>query len=147
MKSGIKLGSFFFIILLTVLHLSCNNEDFITPGKNEISFKAYQLGGCNSHHLPKNAVQDSCFSYSFNDTLKIDFCVMGNCCPDSNRFVTDYKINSDTIFVNVADTAEKLCHCFCYYTIHLEMTGLTGNEYVLYCDSDSINVYEEKIAR
>ncbi len=147
MKTGIKFGSFFFIILLTLLNLSCNNEDSITPGENGISFKAYQLGGCINHHLAKYAVPDSCFSYSFNDTLKIDFCVMGNCCPDSNRFVTDYKINSDTIYVTVADTAENLCRCMCNYTIHLEMTGLTGNEYVFYCDYDSCIVYKEKIYR
>ena len=135
----------YFALLFSVFMLSCSNSD-ITKPVNETEFSAQQIPGCNKPtSLAKINYLDSCFAYTFNDTLKVEFCVAGNCCPDSNRFVTDYSISNDTIFVAVSDTAKNLCHCTCSYIIHLELTNLYEKQYLFYCDYDSMFLYKENI--
>ncbi len=145
MNSFEKFGSILLVFLLFVY--SCTTDNSTAPNEAGITIKAYQVGGCNGTPLAQAAYHDSCFAYTFGDTLQIDFCVFGNCCPDSARFVTNYKIKSDTIYVTVTDTAAKLCYCVCDYTIHLELSGLSGDSYVFYCDYDSVLAYREKIER
>jgi hypothetical protein len=140
-----KLRGDILLLFTTILIYSCSNSD-VTKPVSETEFTAYQISGCNKQsHFGKITDLDSCFNYTFDDSLKIDFCVVGNCCPDSNRFVTDYQISTDTIYVTVADTAENLCKCMCNYIVHLELSGLEKNEYLFYCDFDSLQFYRENI--
>jgi hypothetical protein len=138
MKSNCQLFLFINLLLWSILFLSCSNDTSTNSSKDGINFISYQVGGCNGSSSLEKVVRDSCFSYSFYDTLKIDFCVSGNCCPDTNRFVTTYKLNSDTINVTVVDTAGHLCKCICNYKIHIELSGLTNNQYFFYCSYDGL---------
>jgi hypothetical protein len=115
---------------MTLIYFSCSINDPAKSDDKEITFSAKQ-SGCNMI-LGKGNNNDSSFTYSFYDILKVDFGIWGNCCPDSNRFVTDCKLESDTIFVTVKDTAENGCYCNCPYTIHLELSGLTKEQYLFF---------------
>ncbi len=130
-----------YIITLSLILFIFSCETITQSPSEKLTFSSHQISSCNgSNNLNKVLQYDSCFTYSFNnDKLKIDFCVYGNCCPDSQRFVTDYSIKSDTIFVEVADTAENLCRCICNYTIHIEFTGLPENKYLFFCNSPLTN--------
>lgn len=143
--SRVCLGLMF--ILLVIYTSSCSEDSLTKSSAQEIKFTSYQVAGCNHNYLEKRTNNDSCFSYSFMDTLKIDFCVFGNCCPDSNRFITNYEINSDTLFITVSDTAANLCHCICNYTIHMEFSGLREDKYLFYCNYDNFLKYEEQIRK
>jgi hypothetical protein len=115
-----------------------------------VIFSFYSCSENNVTETENTQITFSCFAYSFNDALKIDFCVVGNCCPDSQRFISDYNISSDTIFVSVADTAANLCYCICNYTIHVELLGLTKDKYLFVCDypSDYANLnYLERVSK
>ena len=147
MKTLCKLCMGLVFLFLLIYTFSCSGEGTTESLGKEVQFVAYQVGNCNHNSLGKISANDSCFAYSFGETLKVDLCVSGNCCPDSNRFVTDYKISSDTLFVTVSDTAARLCRCMCNYTIHMEISGLQNNEYVFYCNHDNIIVYNEQIRK
>ena len=134
-------------MLVLLYAISCTTENSTEPESEIITFNAYQDGGCNYTTLAKTTLNDSCFSYSFEDTLKIDFCVIANCYPDSSRFVIDYDIHLDTIFVSVADTAESICHCICNYTIHLDLVGLSQSQYFFSCDYNDTTAYNEQIIK
>lgn len=137
----------FFFISLTVYFASCSDDSPTKTTNEDVVFASNQIPGCNSTLSLSKLPSDSfCFSYTFDETLKIDFCVPGNCCPDSNRFVTNYNIKSDTLFVTVADTAENLCYCICNYTIHIEVTGLPNENYVFRCDYEDL-VYNEIVSK
>ncbi|MBK8944630.1 MAG: hypothetical protein IPM32_05080 [Ignavibacteriae bacterium] len=141
------LSMFLFFILIFLFVYSCS-ENSLSDNNEEINFKAHQIAGCNnSYSLEKINFSDSCFNYTFDETLKIDFCVYGNCCPDSNRFDVNYELNSDTIYVTVTDTAANLCRCLCNYKIHLELTGLQKDQYVFYSNFNNILVYNEIISK
>ena len=95
MKILFKISVLTLVLFSVFVVNSCSDEGPTNTQETQVEFSSYQIPGCNyPSPLGKISLQDSCFSYSFNDTLKIDFCVLGNCCPDSNRFVTDYKIYS-----------------------------------------------------
>lgn len=132
------------ILLVAFSLISCSDTAPTKSNDNGIQFIAYQKTGCTSHiDFGKSTVfTDSCFIYSFIDTLSIEFCVPGNCCPDSNRFVTSYNIIADTIQVSVADTAENLCRCICNYIIHLDITGLPLNRYIFSCKYQNVGYNE-----
>lgn len=147
MKKILKIISLMLIIFVLFYVFSCTTDNSTEPEDDTITFNSYQVGGCNGSSLSKIAENDSCFLYSFDDTLKVDFCVIANCCPDSQRFVADYNIKSDTIFVSVADTAAKLCRCVCNYTIHLDFNGLSEKQYVFYCNYYDQIVYNENIVK
>ncbi|KAB2844520.1 MAG: hypothetical protein F9K45_04845 [Melioribacteraceae bacterium] len=115
--------------------------------EKDVKFNSYQISGCNHNLFGKKSAVDSCFVYSFDDKLEIDFCVSGNCCPDSNRFVTNIKLSSDTLFVSVIDTAENLCRCICNYIIHAEISGLQKENYIFYCNYDNQIIYSEQIRK
>ena len=119
MKNYIR--TFVFIISGILIFNSCGEET--SP---EIKTMLYQIPGCKGNSLSKsmNAQIDSCFHYSFTETLEIEFCVSGNCCPDENRFVTTSKILNDSITIAITDTAENLCRCICNYIIHGEFESL-----------------------
>jgi hypothetical protein len=143
MKTYVKFSMLLLSISALISFISCT-ENISTKSEDAyIEFSSYQISGCNSSPFSKVSENDSCFDYSFDDTLKIDFCVTGNCCPDSQRFVSYYNIKSDTLFVSVVDTASRLCHCICNYKIHLELLGLTNEQYIFYCNYGDVIEYKE----
>ncbi len=144
MKRYFKYAPFLFLLLIPFLLIFCSEKNITETGDEEVVFSSHQISGCNKSGLRKTDNTDSCFAYSFNDTLKLDFCVTGNCCPDSQRFLTDYKINSDTILVSVLDTAAHLCRCFCNYTIHVELSNLSKAKYLFLCDYEKLK-YRESV--
>lgn len=119
------------LILVIVLGfvISCGKTG-IEPGATTMVAK--QVGGCGGA-LGKSAAGDSCISYIFKDILQVDFCMAGNCCPDSDRFSFTHKVSQDTILIVVSDTAAHLCRCSCAYLLHAEVYNLDRNEYVLIC--------------
>lgn len=145
MKIQIKFNIVILILFSLLFVFSCTKNASTEPNEENVEFTAYQIAGCNNGGLSKVNTSDSCFAYSFDDKLKIDFCVTGNCCPDSQRYATDYKIISDTIFVIVADTAANLCRCICNYSIHLELSGLSKDKYIFYCNFDDRIKYKEVV--
>lgn len=117
---------------IVLLCFSCREKSANPGPEGPVSF-SYQSGKCLGHDLPKSAVSDSSFNYSFSDKLVIDFSVTANCCPDSNRFTVSSFPGPDTIVVAVIDTAQNLCKCLCPYTIHAEFGNLTNDHYVICC--------------
>ena len=93
----------------------------------------YQVPGCASKPLARTRVGDSCFSYTFGKDLNVDFCLSGNCCPDSNRFALRYEVRHDTLLVVAADTAAPLCRCNCSYVIHGTFSDLPLDKYLFLC--------------
>lgn len=111
-----------------------------------------QIPGCQSAQLAKSsASSDSCLTYLFQNTLYVDFCATGNCCPDSNRFAITHEIRGDTIAVTIADTAVSLCRCMCRYILHAEFHDLPRDQYVFVCKradaSSSILMYSATVYR
>lgn len=121
----------FSLLSLVIVYYSCSVNSPTKSEEKEIRFSAKQISGCIKL-FKKGSNSDSSFTYSFTDTLKINFGIWGNCCPDSDRFVSNCKVKSDTIFIIVKDTAKNGCYCNCPYKIHLEMVGLTKDEYLFY---------------
>ena len=115
-------------VIASLIFLSCKNE--LVSSAVEVNI--YQKGKCMGSGLSK-LTSDSCFSYSFKENLVIDFCVTGNCCPDSNRFITSNNISNDTIKIFIKDVAPNLCRCTCKYLIHGEFSNLTSKELVINC--------------
>jgi hypothetical protein len=134
------------ISVLCVVMLAC--EKSTEPTASNVI--AFQVPRCQQE-LRKSATTDSCFSYQFHDALVVDFCAMGNCCPDSNRFSFKHMISHDTIMVTIADTARPLCNCLCTYVLHMEFPDLPGDSYVFFCTredySDRLVFYSERVHR
>jgi hypothetical protein len=143
MKISIKISLSLFLLIFVIRLSSCSGDSPTKTTEENLKFVSYQIPGCNSHFSFERVLpEDSCFSYSFKDTLKIDFCVWGNCCPDSNRYITNYNISSDTLYVTVLDTAANLCDCICTYTIHIEISGLANDRYLFYCNYEDFEYRE-----
>ncbi len=139
----------FFIVLL-YFFLSC--EKSIDPFENQTEsfyLTAYQIPGCaGPQNFFRNAISDNdCFSYSFDDTLKIELYVSANCCPDSHRFAYDSKIDNNIIFFTVTDTAGNLCRCICDYRIHADFVGLMGHEYLFNTIYGDSLLFSETVSR
>ena len=134
------------VILVTFLLNLFACSGTVTDIENENSI-FYQIPGCQNNVLAKSAIDDSCFNYTFNQILIVDFCVSANCCPDSNRFDLSDKISNDTIFVAVTDTAAQLCHCICDYKIHFEKYNLPLNSYLFYCSYNDEILYAVRVIR
>ncbi len=128
-----------FTFIVAVIFINCH-DSALQP---ETAAKIYQDGKCNGSALFKSAQGDSCFAYSFSNVLTIDFCVIGNCCPDSNRFTSTYSLTDDEITIKVKDTAPNLCKCLCRYIIHAEFYGLNSDSYKVICIDQTTN--ENKI--
>ena len=109
--------------------LFCNN----TPQPDK-KHTIYQIPGCNDDISKEAGVLEEYFSYSFDETtLSIDFSVIGNCCPDSNRFDLSYNLQDNSITIFVEDTAANLCKCDCNYLIHADFYELDQYKYVVTC--------------
>jgi len=131
---------------ITILFLKCDSSITESAADGII----HQISGCNKSYS-RSPESDSCFTYTFRETLKIDFCVPGNCCPDSNRFSFKSGVFKDTITIVFADTAANLCRCICNYTIQAEFDNLIKDFYLVKCQrKDSLGVYtsyREKVYR
>lgn len=139
------------LLILSALLLATCTDKSSDPGSLEPGASLRQIKGCFSlPSLAGFAYTDSCFSCQFGDTLSIEFCLSGNCCPDSNRFALAYQVRSDTILVAAADTAEHLCRCICNYHIRAEFTNLRLNHYLFVCtrsDDGAKVYYAETVSR
>lgn len=127
--------------------LSCSSQSNEPELLSAENFLIYQVPGCADAAQIAIVDNELCFSYSFTDTLTVDFCLPANCCPDSNRFEFSYTISNDRISVAVADTAEHLCRCICPYVIRAEIHDLTLDRYVFICTYDGEIWYNEEIQR
>jgi hypothetical protein len=106
----------------------CNTVDSGNP-KDQLN---YQVSKCLNHFSKTSSISaDSCFTYSFSNSLIAEYCVSGNCCPDSNRFAFIQETGDDTLNIFVTDIEENQCHCICSYMLHSEFTGLQHNTYLL----------------
>jgi hypothetical protein len=117
---------------IVFLFLSCEDKSTNPGNQSAVSFTS-EYTKCLSHGLGKGSGLDSIFAYSFNDTLVLDFSVIANCCPDSNRFSVISLVGTDMILVSVADTMPSLCHCVCLYMTHAELINLPNDHYVVRC--------------
>ena len=77
--------------LCVCLFFSCS-EKVATP---ELAGLMYQVADCQRTNIIAAVTRDSCFTYQFADALIVDFCVTGNCCPDSNHFSFSHQIVDD----------------------------------------------------
>jgi hypothetical protein len=116
-------------IAISIITINCKDELVQTNYKADI----YQVKGCKGSALGKFGSADSCFKYSFSEKLILEFCVTGNCCPDSNRFELKSSIDKDTISIEIKDIAPNLCRCMCKYYIHAEFEFLSYNNYSVKC--------------
>jgi hypothetical protein len=129
---------------LVFLCLSCNEKSTNPDNQSGISFSS-RYSTCLSHGLSKSSGLDSVFTYSFTDSLVIDFSVIANCCPDSNRFVVTESAGTDTLVISVADTAENLCYCICTYMVHASFGNLPSDHYVVRCRVGNSQGYVDPI--
>ncbi|MBN1301564.1 MAG: hypothetical protein JW995_10155 [Melioribacteraceae bacterium] len=119
---------FMTVAVLMIFALSCSE---VLEPVYSTQVKIAQIGGCVSAANTRNSsMGDSSFFYEFKDMLKVEFWLSGNCCPDSDRFASDYRISNDTIFVTMADTAANLCRCICNYNIVAEFSNLAFDRYL-----------------
>ncbi|MDZ7276304.1 MAG: hypothetical protein ONB51_17610 [candidate division KSB1 bacterium] len=93
-----------------------------------------QVPGCQRAGPAGSGLADSCFSFQFENDLKLEFCVRANCCPDSNRFRLESVVRRDTITIAVTDTAARLCRCICPYLIRAHFRKLPEAHYVVVCN-------------
>lgn len=140
------IGKFLIVsFLAAALIISCHDE-IVKP---EASGNIQQIGKCNNQGLNKTSAE--CFEYTFTDDLIIKFCVSGNCCPDSARFLSSYKIVENIITVSVKDIAPNLCKCNCNYTIQAKFTNLEYDSYTVYCiqefESGSSPLYNKPVKK
>jgi hypothetical protein len=131
--------SFLSAALLVLICLSCseheNSFSVLSPGSGlqpPVSFSS-RYSNCLYSGIAKGSYPDSVFTYSFSDSLVVDFSVTANCCPDSSRFSISSIAGSDTLVVAVADTAQNLCRCYCLYMAHAEFKNLAKDHYIIRC--------------
>ena len=122
----------FGIGLVILLCLSCKDTSADLAERSPFAF-SFQSSKCMNTLSVASSNSDSLFLYSFTDTLVIDFSVVANCCPDSDRFSVAAIPGTDTIVVAVSDTAQSLCNCICPYMIHAEFANLPNDHYVVVC--------------
>jgi hypothetical protein len=133
-----------FLGSLILLSLSCEENSTNPENQSPVSFLS-QSSGCLSNGLPKANGLDSIFTYSFSGGLILDFSVVANCCPDSNRFSVSHIAGTDTLIIAVADTAQSFCHCVCLYMTHAEFMNLPNDHYVVRCTIENSSGQGETI--
>ncbi len=136
-----------FTLLLAILW-SCKQDNIpLTAKAGQPHFSAVQAAGCYHGPLADKTSSETCFDYSFKDTLKVIFCLPANCCPDSNRFDFTLGLSNDTINLAIQDTAADLCDCICTYRIFANVSGLNKEHYLFNCFYRDSLYYSEKLRR
>ncbi len=135
--------TFICVIFTSLVFIACSDS---TSPTNHSDVLFEQVPGCGNFNLPKLA-DDSGFSYTFDNTLKINLSLPANCCPDTNRFDYAHTINGDEINFIVIDTAAHLCKCICPYTIEIEIIDLQQDSYKFICTYDDSVYYNERVFR
>lgn len=118
------------LIILTSFSCKQNSTESLIDSVPSFSFRSSK---CTGNVLLQRTNNDSSFTYSFTDKLMIDFSVIANCCPDSNRFIVSNTFRDDTLLIMIVDTAEYVCRCLCPYFIHAEYENLLNEHYVVRC--------------
>jgi hypothetical protein len=134
------------IVIMAALCLTCQNKQTSTVEAQDITTSFKQQPGCIGSGADQ-LFKMSCFDYSFQTNLNVDFCLPGNCCPDSNRYALTINVIDDTIQCAVVDTAANLCRCMCNYVLHTEITGLAKDKYVFHCQMADSVYYSEIVKR
>jgi hypothetical protein len=132
-----------FLVCLILALLACS-ESTTTPKTESL---IYQVGRCQGHQGTAALAEDSCFDAEFTQNLLINFCLVANCCPDTNRFALSTSINNDTISIVAVDTAGNLCSCDCDYKAHAEFQNLPLSQYLVLCSFNGSIVYRETVIR
>lgn len=132
-------------LILCLISFDCSDE-LQKPVVKEAQALIYQLPGCQSTLLRSTSgSSDSCFSYTFDDSLVVTLCVRANCCPDSARFSFSKQILSDVVKIEVVDTAANLCRCMCLYKIHAMFRDLSSEKYQFHCFYNGKLAYNETV--
>jgi hypothetical protein len=134
----------FGVLACLILSLLACSESTTKPKTESL---VYQVGRCQGSAGITALGEDSCFTATFTQNLLIDFCLVANCCPDTNRFVLNTLINSDTILITAADTAASLCRCLCDYTVRAEFQNLPLSQYLVLCSYKDSIIYREIVTR
>jgi hypothetical protein len=125
--------------MLSGFFISC--ADTSTNVVQSVQANLYQDGACLGSALKLSSADknffkifsdDTSFSYTFTDTLIVNFWAIADCSSKSNLFSLTYSIRNDTIFVVVVDTAKSNANCDCKYPIQAEFVNLPLNHYVFY---------------
>jgi len=136
----------FLVIVISMLVFigNCSN-DTVAPKPTVV---LQQVSGChyNQALAPPNP-EDSCFSWQYSSYLSVAFCVVGNCCPDHDRFSLAYSIDNDSISIAVADTAAELCQCTCPFLIRAEFHDLPLNQYAVVCFFLDSPIYRQVVTK
>ena len=138
------------MVIFVLFLLSCQKS--IDPFGNQsesYDLNAYQFPGCAGPGLffRSGISTNDCFSYSFEDTLKVELCVTANCCPDTHRFTYNSNIENNIISFTVVDTAADLCRCICDYRIDAYFAGLRNDEYLFNCIYGDSLLYSETVSK
>ena len=128
-----KEGLIFLLLCASGLFLSTCSDNSSNLSDKQPSDSVVQIPGCSSHGLIRLSSSDTSFAWTFTDRLVIDFCLTGDCTPDSIRFATSHSISSDTIYVVSVDTATYNQKCICVFIIHGEFENLPLDYYVVIC--------------
>ena len=73
--------------------------------------------------------------------------VEANCCPEINRFKTSTTVKSDSIYLEVHDTAVGLCDCNCLYEIQTVIKGKGIDSIHFTCEYYDSLLVDELICR
>ena len=122
---SIKTSLIAIVIAVLFSIVFCQNEDELDKDA-KISFVKTELGGCNSKtksstQSSDNTVHNDSVNISNkNDSTNVFVGVNYVCCAP---FLTDCKINNDTIIMSINDTCIShdmscYCHCDCFYTFN-----------------------------
>jgi hypothetical protein len=74
---------------------------------------------------------DGTLRWAFDGTLRLEFRVRANCCPNSDRFRVAVSCRAETLMVAVADTAPGLCLCDCPYVLTVQCPTLAASSYIV----------------
>lgn len=135
----ISQSGIFLVVALLIAFFIVNCKDEILYTETNANIK--QIGKCNGQGLYKST--RDCFEYTFTNSLEIRLCVSGNCCPDSARFVSNYKIDGDIITIYIKDIAPNLCKCICDYTIQASFNNLLKDSYKVICNQEIESGYKQ----
>ena len=127
MNTKISILLFSLIIPQSCKDKSINPESILEP-----TFTS-QVSGCVLRGLAKGTDLDSMFTYTFDQSLSIDFSMWANCCTDSESFIVHSAIHTDTILITVVDSSQNFCDCICPYIVHVEAKDVPLDRYIVRC--------------